>query len=158
VRNVNGVTTVFGVVGKKVDARCRAAWLHVALPIRPNGATGCVRAADVQQLPVRTRITVDLSERRVRARAQSLVRRTAGAHGLDDIWLTKPDRGQGPAHGNRANHGCRRMREVRHAASGRDARAGAVCRRQVVAARSTRPSELRGPCRPSEPPATLDGP
>ncbi len=31
VRNVNGVTTVFGVVGKEVDARCRAAWLHVAL-------------------------------------------------------------------------------------------------------------------------------
>jgi len=64
VRNVNGVTTVFGVVRKEVDARCRAAWLHVALPIRPNGATGWVRAADVQQLPVRTRITVDLSERR----------------------------------------------------------------------------------------------
>ena len=64
--NVNGATTVFGVLGKEVDARCRAAWLHVALPIRPNGATGWVRAADVQQLPVRTRITVDLSERRVR--------------------------------------------------------------------------------------------
>jgi hypothetical protein len=47
VRNVNGVTTVFGVVGKEVDARCRAAWLRVALPICPNGATGWVRAADV---------------------------------------------------------------------------------------------------------------
>ena len=65
-QNVNGAATVFGVLGKVVDARCRAAWLHVALPIRPNGATGWVRAADVQQLPVRTRITVDLSERRVR--------------------------------------------------------------------------------------------
>ncbi|MDX6441971.1 MAG: hypothetical protein QOE43_1700 [Gaiellaceae bacterium] len=64
--NVNGATTVFGVVGREVDARCRAAWLHVALPMRPNGITGWVRAADVQQLPVRTRITVDLSERRVR--------------------------------------------------------------------------------------------
>jgi lipoprotein-anchoring transpeptidase ErfK/SrfK len=64
--NVNGATTVFGVLGKELDTRCRAAWLHVALPIRPNGATGWVRAADVQQLPVRTRITVDLSERRVR--------------------------------------------------------------------------------------------
>jgi L,D-transpeptidase catalytic domain len=64
--NVNGATTVFGVLGKTVDARCRAAWLHVALPIRPNGATGWVRAGDVQQLEVRTRITVDLSERRVR--------------------------------------------------------------------------------------------
>jgi lipoprotein-anchoring transpeptidase ErfK/SrfK len=64
--NVNGATTVFGVLGKVVDARCRATWLHVALPIRPNGATGWVRASEVQQLPVRTRITVDLSERRVR--------------------------------------------------------------------------------------------
>ncbi len=63
--NVNGAATVFGVLGKELDARCRAAWLHVALPIRPNGATGWVRAGDVQQLPVRTRITVDLSERRV---------------------------------------------------------------------------------------------
>jgi hypothetical protein len=54
VRNVNGVTTVFGVGGKEVDARCRAAWLHVARSIRPNGATGWVRAADVQQLRVRT--------------------------------------------------------------------------------------------------------
>jgi hypothetical protein len=65
-RNANGATTVFGVVGKEIDARCRATWLHVALPIRPNGATGWIRAANVQQLPVRTRITVDLSERRVR--------------------------------------------------------------------------------------------
>jgi lipoprotein-anchoring transpeptidase ErfK/SrfK len=64
--NVNGAATVFGVLGKTVDARCRAAWLHVALPIRPNGATGWVRADDVQQLEVHTRITVDLSERRVR--------------------------------------------------------------------------------------------
>jgi hypothetical protein len=64
--NVNGATTVFGVLGREVDARCRVTWLHVALPMRPNGMTGWVRAADVQQLPVRTRITVDLSERRVR--------------------------------------------------------------------------------------------
>jgi len=66
VRNVNGAATVFGVLGRAVDARCRAVWLHVELPIRPNGATGWVRAADVEQLPVRTRITVDLSQRRVR--------------------------------------------------------------------------------------------
>jgi lipoprotein-anchoring transpeptidase ErfK/SrfK len=64
--NVNGVTTVFGVLGKTLDARCRAAWLHVALPIRPNGATGWVQADDVQQQAVQARITVDLSERRVR--------------------------------------------------------------------------------------------
>jgi lipoprotein-anchoring transpeptidase ErfK/SrfK len=65
-QNANGATTVFSVLGKTVDAHCRAAWLHVALPMRPNGVTGWVRAADVQELSVRTRITVDLSERRVR--------------------------------------------------------------------------------------------
>ena len=65
-QNVNGATTVFGVLGKRVDAGCRAPWLHVTLPMRPNGVTGWVRAADVQQLAVHTRITVDLSERRVR--------------------------------------------------------------------------------------------
>jgi hypothetical protein len=64
--NVNGATTVFGVLAKQVDGRCRAVWLHVALPIRPNGATGWIRGADVQELAVHTRITVDLSERRVR--------------------------------------------------------------------------------------------
>jgi lipoprotein-anchoring transpeptidase ErfK/SrfK len=64
-RNVNGVSTVFGVVGEQVDARCRVRWLHVALPIRPNGATGWVRAASVVRAPVRTRVVVDVSERRL---------------------------------------------------------------------------------------------
>ena len=64
--NLNRAATVFGVLGERVDARCRVTWLHVALPIRPNGATGWVRAANVARTPVHTRITVDLSERRVR--------------------------------------------------------------------------------------------
>ncbi len=64
--NVNGVPTVFSVLGERVDAGCRATWLHVELPIRPNGATGWVRARDVLTAHVRTRILVDLSERRVR--------------------------------------------------------------------------------------------
>jgi lipoprotein-anchoring transpeptidase ErfK/SrfK len=63
--NVNGVPTVFGVLGKVVDARCRARWYRVQLPLRPNGRTGFVRATDVQLAAVRTRIHVDLSERRV---------------------------------------------------------------------------------------------
>jgi lipoprotein-anchoring transpeptidase ErfK/SrfK len=63
--NVNKAAMVFGVLGERVDARCRVTWLHVALPIRPNGATGWVRAANIMRTPVRTRITVDLSERRV---------------------------------------------------------------------------------------------
>jgi lipoprotein-anchoring transpeptidase ErfK/SrfK len=63
--NVNGVPTVFGVLGKVVDRRCRARWYRVQLPMRPNGITGFVRARDVRIAPVRTRIHVDLSERRV---------------------------------------------------------------------------------------------
>jgi lipoprotein-anchoring transpeptidase ErfK/SrfK len=65
-KNVNGAPTVFGVLGERVDARCRATWLHVQLPMRPNGATGWVRAASVQTVRLHTRIVVDLSERRVR--------------------------------------------------------------------------------------------
>jgi lipoprotein-anchoring transpeptidase ErfK/SrfK len=64
--NVNKAATVFGVLGERVDAGCRVTWLHVSLPIRPNGATGWVRAANVLRTRVHTRITVDLSERRVR--------------------------------------------------------------------------------------------
>jgi lipoprotein-anchoring transpeptidase ErfK/SrfK len=64
--NVNGAPTVFGVLGERVDRRCRATWLHIQLPMRPNGATGWVRAAVVETLKLHTRIVVDLSERRVR--------------------------------------------------------------------------------------------
>jgi hypothetical protein len=66
VLNVNGVPTVLGVLGEQLDGHCRATWLHVALPIRPNGSRGWVRASDVQRRLVRTRVTVDLSEKRVR--------------------------------------------------------------------------------------------
>jgi lipoprotein-anchoring transpeptidase ErfK/SrfK len=65
-KNVNGAPTVFGVLGERVDTRCRATWLHVQLPMRPNGATGWVRASVVQTVKLHTRIVVDLSERRVR--------------------------------------------------------------------------------------------
>jgi lipoprotein-anchoring transpeptidase ErfK/SrfK len=65
-RNVNGAATVFGVRGVRLDASCRPAWVHVALPMRPNGITGWVRATDVRVARVHTRIVVDLSERTVR--------------------------------------------------------------------------------------------
>jgi len=64
--NANGVPNVLGVLGERVDARCRVTWLHVALPLRPNGVTGWVLAKNLQRASVHTRITVDLSERRVR--------------------------------------------------------------------------------------------
>lgn len=63
--NVNGVPTVFGVLDKVVDARCRARWYRVQLPMKPNGVTGFVRAGDIELARVRTRIHVDLSARRV---------------------------------------------------------------------------------------------
>jgi len=63
--NVNGVRTVFGVLGARVDASCKAVWYRVQLPMRPNGRTGWVRASAVSARRVRTRIVVDLSARRV---------------------------------------------------------------------------------------------
>ena len=64
-RNVNGVATVFGVLAARVDRACRATHYKVQLPVRPNGSTGWVRALDVRLRAVRTRIAVDLSQRRV---------------------------------------------------------------------------------------------
>lgn len=63
--NVNGVPTVFGVVAERVNRRCAATWYRVRLPVKPNGATGWVRAADVDVEPVTARLEVDLSRRRV---------------------------------------------------------------------------------------------
>ena len=64
-RNVNGATTVFGVLGALVKPTCAPTWYRVQLPIRPNGIVGYVRARDVELLRVRTRIEVDISSRRV---------------------------------------------------------------------------------------------
>ena len=63
--NVNGVPTVFGVLGARLTRACAPKWYRVQLPIRPNGAVGWVRAADVWVGKVDTRITVDLSDRRL---------------------------------------------------------------------------------------------
>jgi len=76
--NVNGVDTVFSVLGQT----CDGTWLHVQLPVRPNGATGWVRADHVHQFAVRTRIVVDVSARTVRFfRNGKLVARTRAAVG-----------------------------------------------------------------------------
>ena len=64
-KNVNGVGTVFGVLAAVRDRECRPVWYRVQLPIRPNGATGYVRADRVRLFLVRTRIEIDLSERRI---------------------------------------------------------------------------------------------
>lgn len=65
IRNVNGVPTVLGVLGARLGADCSAAWYRVQLPVKPNGATGWVRAADVRLVPVAARVLIDLSDRRV---------------------------------------------------------------------------------------------
>ena len=64
-KNANGVETVFGVVGKIVGRSCRPTWYHVELPMRPNGASGYVRASSLWVTRVRTRIEVDVSARRL---------------------------------------------------------------------------------------------
>jgi lipoprotein-anchoring transpeptidase ErfK/SrfK len=63
--SVNGVPTVFSIRGVRVDARCRPRSYLVQVPKRPNGVTGWIAATEVRVATVRTRILVDLSERRV---------------------------------------------------------------------------------------------
>jgi lipoprotein-anchoring transpeptidase ErfK/SrfK len=63
--NVNGYPTLFGVLAKCVDDRGVGTWYRVQLPMRPNGITGWVRAAEVRLEPVTTRIVVELGARQV---------------------------------------------------------------------------------------------
>jgi lipoprotein-anchoring transpeptidase ErfK/SrfK len=63
--NANGVPTVLGVLGARLDRNCRANWYRVQLPLRPNGVTGWVPARVVTERALRVRIVVDLSDRRV---------------------------------------------------------------------------------------------
>jgi lipoprotein-anchoring transpeptidase ErfK/SrfK len=65
VRNVNGVSTAFGVLAVVRNRDCSPAWYRVQLPVRPNGATGYVAANAVKVRAVRTRLEIDLSRRRV---------------------------------------------------------------------------------------------
>jgi lipoprotein-anchoring transpeptidase ErfK/SrfK len=63
--NVNGVPTVFGIRRAVVGRGCAPRWYYVQLPIRPNGVTGYVRAGDIVVGHVTTRISIDLSRRRL---------------------------------------------------------------------------------------------
>jgi lipoprotein-anchoring transpeptidase ErfK/SrfK len=65
--NVNGVPTVFAALDSVPGARCTSAWYRVLLPLKPHGQTGYVRASDVRLRPLRTRLVVDLSTRRLTA-------------------------------------------------------------------------------------------
>jgi lipoprotein-anchoring transpeptidase ErfK/SrfK len=61
----NGYPTVFGVVGVRTDSDCKPTWYRVQLPVAPNGSTGWVAASAVRTYPVRSRILVKLSTRRL---------------------------------------------------------------------------------------------
>jgi lipoprotein-anchoring transpeptidase ErfK/SrfK len=63
--NQNGVPTVFSIRGARLNAQCRPASYLVQVPRRPNGVTGWVPATQVGVARVRTRIVVDLSQKRV---------------------------------------------------------------------------------------------
>ncbi|MFL5951677.1 MAG: L,D-transpeptidase [Gaiellaceae bacterium] len=63
--NQNGVPMIFAIRGERVDAHCRPASFLVQIPRRPNGVTGWVPAGQVDVARVRTRIVVDLRQKRV---------------------------------------------------------------------------------------------
>jgi lipoprotein-anchoring transpeptidase ErfK/SrfK len=63
--NQNGFPTVFRVLAAVKARDCRPTWYRVQLPMRPNGVTGYVRAGAVQVGRIRTRIVVDISQRRL---------------------------------------------------------------------------------------------
>jgi hypothetical protein len=63
--NMNGVPTVFSILGAIAGPGCKPQWYRVQLPMRPNGIVGYVRARDVRVAKVRTRIVVDVSDRRL---------------------------------------------------------------------------------------------
>jgi hypothetical protein len=64
-QNENGVRTVFGVASAVLSSTCEPLGYRVELPIRPNGVSGFVAFGAVKVYPVRTRVEVDLSARRL---------------------------------------------------------------------------------------------
>jgi lipoprotein-anchoring transpeptidase ErfK/SrfK len=81
-RNVNGYPTVFAVAGQVLDETCAPRWYRVQLPVRPNGTIGYVRANSVDVVVLKTRIKVDLSERRIELyRGGHLIMRLSSAIG-----------------------------------------------------------------------------
>jgi len=77
--NVNRFPTVFSAL-----ATTCSGWLHVQLPLRPNGVTGWVRAREVRLVPLSTKILIDVSARRLTLlRGGRVVLRTRTAVGAD---------------------------------------------------------------------------
>jgi lipoprotein-anchoring transpeptidase ErfK/SrfK len=63
--NRHGFREVLGVIGVHSNEACAAEWYHVGLSVLPNGTTGWVRSWAVKTYRVRSRIVVDISERRL---------------------------------------------------------------------------------------------
>ncbi len=80
--NENGFREVLGVIAARSGGQCAADWYRVELSVLPNGTTGWVRAWAVRTYRVRSRIVVDLSQRRLRLyRSGKLVFETRAAVG-----------------------------------------------------------------------------
>ena len=62
---MNRFPTFFRVLGTVRGPDCAPRWFRVQLPIKPNGVTGYVRAKAVETGPVRSRVVVDLSAKRL---------------------------------------------------------------------------------------------
>jgi lipoprotein-anchoring transpeptidase ErfK/SrfK len=86
----------------------RGDWLHVRLPMRPNGSEGWVRASEVHLQEMQTRIVVDVSDRKLRVldRKDATIFEAAVAVGKPstptalgrtfvDVWLPSPGRPYG---------------------------------------------------------------
>lgn len=56
--NVEGVPTVFAVSAFRDTRSCKPAWYRVALPVRPNGTSGWVKASAVNVLAVDTKLVI----------------------------------------------------------------------------------------------------
>ncbi len=61
----HGLRTVLLALEKVVARDCRTGWYRVRLPKRPNGLVGWVRAWNVVERPLETRVVVDLGRRRL---------------------------------------------------------------------------------------------
>src|SRR3954451_10515293 len=63
--NVNGFPTFFRVLSTVRGRDCAPRWFRAQLPIKPNGATGYVRARAVETGRVHSRVVIDISARRL---------------------------------------------------------------------------------------------
>jgi lipoprotein-anchoring transpeptidase ErfK/SrfK len=62
---LNSFPQVLGILAAHRGGTCRVDWYRVQLPILPNGSTGWVRVWTVKPFAVRSRIVVDVSQRRL---------------------------------------------------------------------------------------------